>query len=398
MKKVMFYCQYLAGMGHLVRSTEIIRSLVKDFQVCFINGGQAIPGFEFPSAVDVIDLPAVWEDGSELKAVDSSQSIDEVKAKRQHKLLKVFEQFEPDCLVTECFPFSKHKLLFELTPLLERVQSSGRSVKVVCSLRDLIMTQPMTDKARAKRQEKVCNLINQYFDLVLFHADPQLQRLEECFSRVNDLKCEVYYTGYVAQSPSENLPLTAEDIDDLNQPEPMVVASVGGGRHGYELLNAIVEASAILATSLPHRIYAFTGPFMTEDELSQLQGAVAERPNITIRRYTSHLLDYMNKAELSISLAGYNTTMNLLRTGVRSLVFPSPSEHQADEQSIRSEKLEKLGVLDILRPDELGGDRLAEKITACLKKQPTPHTFDLQGAHKSSLRLQQLLYNTAIAA
>jgi predicted glycosyltransferase len=398
MKKVMFYCQYLAGMGHLVRSTEIIRSLVKDFQVCFINGGQAIPGFEFPSGVDMIDLPAVWEDGSELKAVDNSQSIDDVKENRKRKLLSVFEQFEPDCLVIECFPFSKHKLQFELTPLLERVQSSGRSVKVICSLRDIIMTQPMSDEARAKRQKKVCRLINQYFDLILFHADPQLQRLEECFSRVNDLNCEVYYTGYVAQSSSENLPLTAEDIDDLNRTEPMIVASVGGGRHGYELLNAIVEASSILETSLPHRIYAFTGPFMSEDELLQLQAAAAERRNITIRRYTSHLLEYMNKAELSISLAGYNTTMNLLRTGVRSLVFPSPSEHQADEQSIRSEKLEKLGVLDILRPDQLNCDRLAQKITACLRKKPIAHTFDLQGAQKSSLRLQQLLHNKVMAA
>ncbi len=26
MKKIMFYCQYLSGMGHLVRSTEIVRS------------------------------------------------------------------------------------------------------------------------------------------------------------------------------------------------------------------------------------------------------------------------------------------------------------------------------------------------------------------------------------
>ena len=37
MKKVMFYCQHTLGIGHLVRSMEIVRSLVKDFQVCFID-------------------------------------------------------------------------------------------------------------------------------------------------------------------------------------------------------------------------------------------------------------------------------------------------------------------------------------------------------------------------
>ncbi len=59
MQKIMFYCQNLLGMGHLVRSTEIIRSLVKDFKVCLINGGQILPGFEIPSTVEVINLPAV---------------------------------------------------------------------------------------------------------------------------------------------------------------------------------------------------------------------------------------------------------------------------------------------------------------------------------------------------
>lgn len=397
MKKIMFYCQYLAGMGHLVRSAEIIRSLVKDFEVCFISGGQVVPGFELPPTAKVIHLPAVWEEGSELKPVDNSQSIETIKENRKNILLKHFEQFEPDCLITECFPFSKHKLMFELMPLLERVKSSERSVKVICSLRDLIMTQPMTARSRAKRQEKVCNLINQYYDLVLFHADPQIQKLEECFPKVKDLNCEVYYTGYVAQSPPEDIAPTDEDLVGLSQEAPMIVASVGGGRHGYQLLRTLVETSPILETALPHKIHAFAGPFMAEAEFLQLQ-TMAVGGNLTLRRYTSHLIDYMTQAELSVSLAGYNTTMNILRTGVRSLVFPSASEHQTGEQTLRSEKLERLGVVNILHPDELVPDRLAEKIITCTHQQAVLHRFDLQGAQKSSLCLKALLYSEAMAA
>lgn len=396
MKKIMFYCQHLAGMGHLVRSTEIIRSLIEDFEVCFINGGQIVSGFELPPAVEVVSLPTLRMEHTELKVVDSSQNLEEAKESRKNKLLTVFEQFQPDCLVTEIFPFSKHTLAFELIPLLECVQLSGRAT-VVCSLRDIIMTQEMTISARAKRQEKVCNLINQYYDLVLFHADPKLQRLEECFSRAKDLNCEVYYTGFVVQSPPEMAP-TDEDTASLNREEPMIVASVGGGKHGYELLRAIVEASLMLEKSLPHRIHAFTGPFMAEEEFLQLQKAAAGKNNITIRRYTSQLMEYMNKAELSVSMGGYNTVMNILKTGVRSLVFPSPSEDQSTEQRIRSEKLEKLGVLEILRPGDLAPAELAQKIIAYLNKKPALNSFDLQGAQKASLRLKELLDSKAIAA
>ncbi|HHP7230853.1 MAG TPA: glycosyltransferase family protein, partial [Xenococcaceae cyanobacterium] len=222
MKKILFYCQYLAGIGHLVRSTEIIRSLVKDFEVCLINGGQLIPGFEFPSEARVIHLPAVWEDGDRLKPVDSSLTIEEVKESRQQQILEVLEEFQPDCIITECFPFSKHKLKFELKPMLEQAHASDRNIAIVCSLRDLIMTQPMPEAPKMRRQQRICKLINHYYDLVLFHGDANLLRLEDSFPAVNKLNCDVFYTGYVAPAVEE-LPATPEDIISLNRTEPSIV-------------------------------------------------------------------------------------------------------------------------------------------------------------------------------
>jgi predicted glycosyltransferase len=387
MKKVMFYCQYLAGMGHLVRSTEIIRSLAKDFQVCFINGGQPIPGFHFPVAVEVVHLPPIVEVDGELAAVDSFESIEEIKQSRKNQLLQVFEQFQPDCLMIECFPFSKHKLKFELIPLLDCAVAS--KTQVMCSLRDLIMTQTLSPTARMKRCDKVR-------DLVLIHGDPQVQRLEEQFPKVEQLNCEIYYTGYVVQSPPEQLPLDEVDTAIFAQPTPMIVASAGGGRFGYDLLNAVVNASKILQTRIPHQFQIFTGPFMPDAQVAELQAVASE--NLMIRRFTPHLIQYLERADLSISLGGYNTTMNILRTGARSLIFPAASEEQTGEQTIRAAKLAQKGILDVLTIDDLQPNRLAEKILTALQHQPVSHSFDLQGAEKSAARLKQLLYGAAIAA
>jgi len=35
----MFYCQHLLGIGHLVRSVQIVRSLAKEFRVLLALGG-----------------------------------------------------------------------------------------------------------------------------------------------------------------------------------------------------------------------------------------------------------------------------------------------------------------------------------------------------------------------
>ena len=397
MKKIMFYCQYLAGMGHLVRSTEIIRALTEDFEVCLINGGQLVPGFEFPQGVRVVHLPAVWEDGNKLKPVDSSLTIEEVKESRKQKILDTLEKFQPDCIVTECFPFSKHKLKFELSPMLEQAKASERKITIVCSLRDLIMTQPIPEDARIRRQQRVCKLINRYYDLVLFHGDSKLLRLEDSFPPVANLNCEVYYTGYVAAAANNNSSYIAEDLIGLNQSEPTIVASVGGGRHGYPLLQAILAASPILKTAIPHKICCFAGPFMADSEFQQLQQAATNRDNVVLRRFTPRLTEYMEQADLSISLGGYNTVMNILKTGVRSLLLPSLNEHQADEQSIRAQKLANLGILDLLQGDDLEPIILARKITSSLKKAPSQNSFDLDGAKATSSMLKQLLYRKVAA-
>lgn len=396
MKKIMFYCQYLAGMGHLVRSTEIIRSLVKQFQVCFVNGGQPIEGFEFPTGIEVFHLPPILEEAGQIQAVDSAESIETVKTARKNQLLNIFDRVQPDCLIIECFPFSKHKLKFELIPLLDYVKASSRPVQVVCSLRDLIMTQTQDPAAREKRFEKICDWVNRYFDLVLVHSDPALVCLNEQFPKVDWLNCQVYYTGYVVQTAVEQVALSPDDQSALSSEAPMIVVSAGGGRFGYELMNSVIAASKILESQIPHQFHLFTGPFMPEAQIAALQAA-ASSP-VVIRRYTSQLIQYLERADLSISLGGYNTTMNILGTGVRSLIFPEAGPEQAGEQTIRSEKLAAKGILGVLYRADLQPDRLAEKILNALQQQPLPHRFDLQGADRSAFRLKELLEPIAIAA
>ncbi len=394
----MIYCQHLAGIGHLVRCREIILALIQNFEVCFVSGGQIVPEFQLPPEVAVVYLPGLWQKGAVLVPLDETKSLEETKAQRKQQLLEIFDKFQPDCLITECFPFSKMSMKYELKPLLEKAKASERPIKIVCSLRDIIMTQPMSAEAKERREAKVCRLVNKFYDAVLFHCDPDLFRLEDCFSSAKALNCEVIYTGYVAQSPPQETALTREDISALSNHSPIIVASAGGGRHGYPLLSAVIAASSSLAAKMPHQIYVFAGPFMPDEDFFKLQQAAADRPNVTLRRYTSRLLDYLERADLSVSLGGYNTTMNLLRTKVRSLLLPSLNPSQADEQRIRSEKLASLGILNLLAPEDLEPEKLVGAIATALSQAPTVHHIDLQGAGNTARYLQTVLSEKPVLA
>ncbi|WNZ43792.1 glycosyltransferase [Leptolyngbya boryana CZ1] len=382
MKRLMFYCQHILGMGHLVRSMEIVRGLVPDFQVCFINGGEIVEGFEVPSTVEVVNLPAIKTDSEfqELQVVDLNYTLEEVQEMRRAELLRVFDCFQPDVFMVELFPFGRRRFSFELIPLLERAKTRG--TKVVCSLRDIVVTK----SDRTKHEEKVCKLMNQYFDLLLVHGDPQFQPLEETFSRVEDLSCEVQFTGYVVQSQPE----TVADCSSLNLGRPLILVSVGGGRFGHELLDCVVEAAPILKHQIPHQIQMFTGPFMPDWKLLELQSNAATYPNINVDRYTPNLLSYMRRADLSISMSGYNTTMNVLTTGVRAMLLPFTGNDD-QEQRIRAQKLTNLGVVEMIRPEDLEPNRFARKVITYLQQQPNRSQFDCAGVEKTATQLKQFL-------
>ncbi|NJO93700.1 MAG: hypothetical protein HC820_03855 [Hydrococcus sp. RM1_1_31] len=114
------------------------------------------------------------------------------------------------------------------------------------------------------------------------------------------------------------------------------------------------------------------------------------------------LMAYMKKADLSISLTGYNTTMNILRTGVRSLVAPIGHYSYDKEQLVRTQKLESLGIVEVLDPENLEPSYIAQKIIDCLDKNISTkanHVFDLQGAEKTGIFLKELLQESiAVAA
>ncbi len=333
----------------------------------------------------MVNIPAIKTDTEfqKLQPVDISLNLEEVKLRRTEQILNVFETFKPDILILEMFPFGRRRFSFELIPLLEKAKAAG--TKIVSSLRDIVVNQ----NDRQRHEEKVCNLIDRYFDLLLVHGDPKFIRLEEIFDRVDDLNCQICYTGYVTQSLSPIAPIHLQ--------KPLILATVGGGRFGHDLLECLVKTAPLLKERIPHQIQIFTGPFMPEETFNKLQDLAIAHSNIQIERYTPQLLTYMQQADLSISMCGYNTTMNILNTGVRAMMMAFTGSDDR-EQAIRLQKLAELGIAKAISPEDLQPEKLAPQIINYLQQQPIEWKFDFNGVENTCACLQSLVREQAIAA
>ncbi len=386
--RLMFYCQHAKGLGHLVRSTEVLRGL-SGFDVTFINAGDGVEGFQLPPTVEVVGLPLlnVDRDFGYSKGSKEAEAVEAVKRDRKERLLSIWQRTQPEILMIELFPFGRKKFEFELVPLLKEILRTAPRTRVVCSLRDILVSK--YDQSRW--EERVLRLANAYFDLVLIHSDPRFQRFDETFGRVSDLRCEIRYTGFVVQPLRRKGPDAGEALRLPDDGKPVVVASIGGGNIGGELLVCALRASERIRGTTPHHLVAITGPRFPETEWPRVSELAEGRPGITLMRYTGRFLEYLEKADLSVSLAGYNTCMNILTTGVPALVYPVTG-YNVDEQIIRSNKLEALGAVSVIRKEELTPEALGGRIQAALRRKEPRRALalDTRGVENTAKILMEL--------
>jgi predicted glycosyltransferase len=370
--KIVFYCQHVLGIGHFFRSLEICRAL-RRHRVILVTGGPAID-MGLPDHVREVRLPALEMD-REFKALrpEAGADLETIRQLRRDRLRGLFETEAPDLFIIELYPFGRRAFRQEIDPLLEDM-AAGRLPRcgVVCSVRDILVEKrdPDTHEARALA------VLNRHFDAVLVHADPRLVRLEETFSRCREITVPLIYTGFVASGPAADARerLRAElGVDDQ---DGLIVASAGGGNVGAPLLHAAVDAFHRLKSDQEVRLQVFTGPFLPTEDFERLRRAVGERGGVA--RFTPDLPSYLAAADLSLSMAGYNTTMNLLAARVPALVWPFG---QNREQRLRAQRLEALGALRLLADAELEPPRLAVLMKQMLmRSERFDSGIDLNGA------------------
>lgn len=368
---LLFYCQHSLGMGHLVRSLALASACASRFRVVFLNGGPRPKAITFPNTIEVVDLPPLGLDGEgRLVSRDRRRSIERARELRRRIILGAFRRLRPKAIFIELFPFGRKKFAGELLALLDEAKRSAHSRSVIISsVRDILVSR---NQKQQEHDERAVAIANEYFDAILVHSDPKFARLEESFRPITPLRARVHYTGFVLAEET-----TAQSVKSNDRSR--VLVSAGGGLVGEALLRTAVEAHFLLPQTERLGMKLIAGPFLPADAWASLRSMAKGVARLVVRRVADDLAAEMRAARASVSQCGYNTAMDILRTGIPALVVPF-SENDEDEQMKRARRLERLGAVRVLDSRELSPLRLANEMREVLGFKPAPLDLDLNGA------------------
>lgn len=348
--RVLIVVTHLLGTGHLARALVLGRAFAAaGWQVRVASGGRPVPHLD-TAGLDVLQLPPVHVQGTDFGTLLGPDGPADAAymALRQEALLACLTP-RPDLIITELFPFGRRSLRTEFIALLQAAQG----IPTLASIRDILA--PPSKPARAAWTS---DLIAQHYTGVLVHADPALIPLEASWPVTPAIADRLHYTGFVAPPP----PVAGE----AGTGEVLVAA--GGGDVGTALFAAAADAAALD----PRR----TWRCLTRAPLSGPLNMIVEPPRPDFRAM-------LPRAAALVGMCGYNTAMDVLQTGVRTVFVPFDDGGEV-EQGLRARALSGQPGIGVLRSADLTGPALLEAVNELGTAPPRPPLLEgMDGAARS---------------
>ena len=358
-KRGLFYCQYDVGIGHLMRSLNICRSLIKEFEIDFLLGGYDLNLSLDSPRFHLLQLPPLGKS-------DQGNEKHEKMAQRLKSIEALHIPYE--FLITGFFPFSKLGLSREIESLICKLKTLNSHCLVACSLRDSMSPLPPAYELKA------VNIVKQYYDLIFVHSDPHIFRLEEVFHLTHELTDKLIYTGFIVNPDADISPKPRQN---------RIVVSMGSGSFGEELFHAVFK---VIPAFHDYQFLFSMGPkaplLLSKELAQQIQDDGLK--NCEIVNFIDNFPECLSKSALSISLGGYSI-LDAVSTRTPALIYPV----ELSDQFARAIKFARLGFLNIIM--DLAPETLIPLMRRTLSMTPPSIQIDMAGTEKTTQQLKQKL-------
>ncbi len=357
--RLIVYSHDAFGLGNIRRMLAICQHLldtIPEISILVLSGSPAIHKFKIPARLDYIKLPCLGRDRhGKLAAKYLTSNVTETVRLRSNLIETAIVNFKPDLVLVDKKPYG---LLGELKPALDLLKTHSPKTKLVLLLRDILDAPQVTIKEW--QNQGYYEAIQHYYDRVLVVGMSEVFNLVTEYQFPQIAAEKTVFCGYIKKDFSQIPAALVRQKLSLKERDKLIVVTPGGGEDGYPLIENYLAALSQINRNYDCKTFIIFGSEMPSAERAKLSQITNLYPNIVTFEFTTHLLNYIHAADLVVSMAGYNTITEILSLGKKAVVVPrhKPSE----EQLIRATRMEKLGLLTAIAPNELTGSSLSQAI------------------------------------
>lgn len=369
-RRVVILVTHLLGIGHLVRASLLADSLTAaGFETTLISGGRQAAMRD--RSWHLVQLAAVHIEGTafaKLLDEDNNPVTEVLLAARRDMVSGVIRKVAPACLVTEHFPFGRRQLAPEFEAAIETARMLAHPARIVASIRDVLVAPQ-----RPGRVEQANARVERLFDAVLVHGDAAVLPLSASWPATGAIERKLHYTGYVAEPGAPaSLP--------TRRPSGEILVSGGGSAAALPLFHAAIAAGL----NGQRRWRILIGHGVDADDFAALgEAASPAGQRIVVERARADFPQLLADCAVSVSMAGYNTMLDLARAGVPSIVVPFDAGNET-EQAVRATAWARAGLVRVLPSSRLSPGELDSAIDGALSSPTRLSTISLDGATESA--------------
>lgn len=391
--RLLVYSQDGLGLGHLRRTNTLARRFLAacpDACALLVSDSPLGTFFGVAPNQDYLKLPSIVKSQPGVwRGASLPISGDDLLSLRQDLLTSAALSFKPDLFVVDHMP---HGALGELLPTLEALRDTP--TRVILGLRDIVDAPEIV--RRRWRVEGAYEALDRHYDLILVYGNQDVYDVAANYGMAPGVAERLHYCGYVcAPDQAHQTRRVRSRCLNGSERDRLIVATAGGGADAYPLMETLLQAMPAITAEVSAALTIITGPFMP----APLRRALQEQANgsgVKIRTSVQDVLSYIAAADVVVGMAGYNTTVEVLRMATPAVLVPRAGP--SAEQRTRARLFGERGWVEVVEPEALSPVTLAERVLAALDHQRpvAEQAPDLRGLDVAVNRLVAELSRPAI--
>jgi predicted glycosyltransferase len=331
--RVMLYSHDSVGLGHLRRNLAIAGAITKSFSgasAMIVTGSPCATQFQLPDRTDLIKMPSITKNRSGHYVTGSfGGSLEATLRFRSRMILETYRAFSPDLIIIDHQPVG---LEGEAMATLREAKANG--TKLFYGMRDVVDSP---DAVKRDWDNADCHwALNECYDQICVYGNKEIFDSRDAYDPLLSSVKRCDFVGYIV--PSQKV--KAKKGGQCKKKR--VLVTFGGGNDGAARAEHYLKVLTMQHVSWDSHVV--TGPMMSPEmvrRLKEMGRKVKPVGSVTVKRFHRNLPSLMPQFDAIVSMAGYNSCVEILQSGVPAIFLPRSFPRQ--EQLIRAVRLAQRG-------------------------------------------------------